>query len=157
MNLVKKITSANSAIARLKDLPLLFIRLILAYGFFGPATMKWKDIHAIADWFGEMKMPFPLLSAYLSASFEALGVLLLVLGLGTRIIALPLIFLLVVAIKTVHWSNGFEAGSNGYEIPLYYIIMLFTLFIYGSGKFSLDRLLMRGGRREKSSILYRTE
>jgi len=46
-----------------------------------------------------------------------------------------------VAIKTVHLANGFEAGSNGYEIPLYYVLMLFTLLIYGPGKFSVDRII----------------
>jgi len=48
---------------------------------------------------------------------------------------------MLVAIKTVHLANGFEAGSNGYEIPLYYIIMLITLVVYGPGKISIDRII----------------
>jgi len=48
---------------------------------------------------------------------------------------------MLVAIKTVHWANGFEAGNNGFEIPLYYLLMLFVLFVYGGRRFSLDRAI----------------
>lgn len=128
-------------------LPLLFIRLILAYGFYNPAKMKWADINAIGDWFGTIGVPAPYLNAYLAAGTEALGVVLLVLGLGTRLISIPLMITMVVAIVTVHWTNGFEAGQNGFEIPLYYLLMLFTLLILGPGKASLDELI----RKQKSA------
>jgi putative oxidoreductase len=135
------IEKKNILVDRLKDLPLLFIRLILAYGFFNPALMKIKDVHGIADWFESIDIPFPLFSAYLATITEVLGVILLVLGLFSRFISIPLIITMIVAIVTVHSINGFEAGENGFEIPLYYIIMLFTLLVYGSGKISLDHLL----------------
>lgn len=128
---------------KLNSLPLLLIRLVLAVGFFTPAKMKWADINSIAEWFGSMHIPAPLLNAYLAAGTEAAGVVLLVLGLGTRLISIPLIITMLVAIKTVHWSNGFEAGENGFEIPLYYIIMLLTLLIAGPGKWSVDALIRR--------------
>jgi putative oxidoreductase len=78
---------------------------------------------------------------------EVLGIILLTLGFGTRVIALPLMFVMVVAIFTTHISNGFAAGDNGFEIPLYYILMLFALVVYGSGKFSLDYLLGRKSQK----------
>ena len=131
------------AVNKLKDIPLLMIRLVLAYGFYVPAKMKWSDIDSIIDWFRSMGMPAPALNAYLAASTEAAGVVLLVLGLGTRIIAVPLMVVMLVAIKTVHWSNGFEAGNNGYEIPLYYLIMLGVLFVYGPGRLSVDGVIGR--------------
>lgn len=123
--------------------PLLLLRLVLAYGFYGPAKMKWKDINSVIDWFGSIGIPAPAFNAYLTAGTEALGVVLLVLGLGTRLIVIPLVITMLVAIKTVHWTNGFEAADNGFEIPLYYIIMLLTLLIYGPGKWSVDYLIRR--------------
>ncbi|MDH6253817.1 putative oxidoreductase [Chryseobacterium sp. H1D6B] len=135
------IKKKNILADRLKDLPLLFIRLILAYGFFNPALMKLKDIHGIADWFESIGIPFPLFNAYLTAVTEILGVILLMLGLFSRFISIPLLITMIVAVITVHGTNGFEAGENGFEIPLYYMIMLFTLVVYGSGKISLDYLL----------------
>lgn len=130
-------------ISQLKDFPLLFLRLILAYGFFNPAMMKIKDINSIAEWFGSLGIPMPLLNAYLAAGTEVLGVIFLFFGFFTRIITIPLIITMIVAIFTVHLGNGFEAGENGFEIPLYYIIMLFTLMVFGSGKISLDHFLFK--------------
>lgn len=126
---------------KLQDLSLLFLRLILAYGFYGPAMQKWDDITAVAEWFGSMGFPLPALNAYLAASTELAGVVLLTLGLFTRLISIPLIVVMVVAITTVHLGNGFSSGDNGFEIPLYYMLMLFALVAFGSGKFSVDRFL----------------
>lgn len=124
-----------------KPFSMLFARLAVAYGFYEPALMKWKDIQGIADWFASMGFPLPLLNAYAAASVEALGVVLLTLGLFTRAISLPLIIVMVVAITTVHLPNGFSAGDNGFEIPLYYMIFLFIFFTRGAGAFSIDRLI----------------
>ena len=128
---------------KLKDIPLLIMRLILAYGFYKPAIMKWQNIKGIGEWFDSIGIPLPHLSAYLTGIIEASGVILLLLGLATRIISIPLVVVMIVAIITVHIGNGFEASNNGFEIPLYYLIMLITLIIYGSGRISLDNLIKR--------------
>ena len=141
MSSLKKINAFAKNIRKLDYLPLLVIRIVLAYGFLTPALLKWQNIKGIADWFENMNYPLPHLSAYLAATTEALGVILLALGLGIRYISVPLIFMMFVAIFTVHAGNGFNAGDNGFEIPLYYAIMLFTLLIFGSGKLSLDYLI----------------
>ncbi|HEY9129236.1 MAG TPA: DoxX family protein [Sulfurovum sp.] len=124
-----------------QSISLLFARLTLAYGFFGPAMNKWSDISSVASWFGTLGIPFPALSAYLAAGTELLGVVLLTLGLFTRLISLPLIVVMIVAITTVHLAHGFSAGENGFEIPLYYMLFLAIFASFGAGKFSLDHLL----------------
>ena len=129
--------------SKLDSLALLLIRLALAYGFYKPAMMKWNNINAIGGWFESMGYPFPYLNAYLAGITEVAGVVLLVLGLGTRLISVPLIFIMLVAIFTVHIGNGFEAGNNGFEIPLYYMLMLFGLVVYGGGKYSFDYLFSK--------------
>ena len=127
----------------LRDIPLLAMRLILAYGFWTPAMMKWKDIDAIAAWFASMNYPMPTFNAYAAATTELMGAILLLIGFGTRIISIPLIVVMLVAIFTVHLGGGFDAGNNGFEIPLYYIIMLFTLLVYGGGRISLTGLIRK--------------
>lgn len=127
----------------LKELSLLFVRLVLSYGFYELAKTKWQDIQSVADWFSSLNIPFPLLNAYLSASFEMLGVFLLLIGLFTRWIAIPLMFIMIVAIFTVHWENGFATSDNGFEIPLYYFVMLLVLLSYGAGKWSVDFYLKK--------------
>lgn len=128
------------------DLSLLAIRLILAYGFYKPAMLKWSDMSAIEVWFRGMHYIFPNLSAYAAASSELAGIVLLALGLMTRLISVPLIIVMVVAITTVHWSYGFDASHNGFEIPLYYLLMLLFLLAKGPGRFSLDALLFKAER-----------
>lgn len=125
----------------LKSVSLLFARLLVAYGFYEPAMMKWNDMKSVAEWFGSMDIPFPTLNAYMVASTEITGVVLLTVGLFTRFISIPLIIIMIVAIVTVHLHNGFSAGDNGFEIPLYYMSFLLIFFSHGAGKFSLDRLI----------------
>jgi len=141
--MLEKITKITQKFDSLQDLSLLFLRLILAYGFYMPAVNKWKNMEGIAQWFDSMNYPLPLLNAYLAGTTEAAGVLLLLLGLGTRLVSIPLMFTMLVAIFTVHMGNGFAAGDNGFEIPLYYFLMLFVLMAYGSGKYSIDFIMKK--------------
>jgi len=134
-------TTSKDILSNGQSVSLFLARLAVAYGFYEPAMMKWADIGAIAEWFGSMGMPFPTLNAYMAASTEALGVVLLTLGLFTRLISIPLIVVMIVAIVTVHLPHGFSAGDNGFEIPLYYMLFLALFASLGAGKLSLDYLL----------------
>jgi putative oxidoreductase len=78
-----------------------------------------------------------------AAPTEMAAVILLPLGLANRFISIPLMITIVVAIMTIHIGNGFNAGDNGYDIPLYYMLMLFALLINGPFKFSLDHFIAR--------------
>jgi putative oxidoreductase len=139
----KTINYYNAVLDKITDLPLLLIRLTLAYGFYEPAKLKLTGIDGIVSWFTEMGLPFPILNAYIATATECIGVVCLIMGLGMRYITIPLIITMLVAIKTVHWENGFAAGENGFEIPFYYIVFLITLLIYGGGKWSLDNLIFQ--------------
>ena len=130
-----------SLLTPLRHAALFFARLVVAYGFYGPAMMKWSDIDATATWFASMHYPLPTLNAYLAATTEITGVILLSLGLFTRLISLPLMVVMVVAITTVHLPHGFSSGNNGFEIPLYYLLFLAIFATHGAGKWSLDYLL----------------
>ena len=132
-----------NVLSSLKDLPPLIFRLILAYGFYEPAMKKAENIPAIIQWFESMGMPFPTLNAYMATATETLGFILLFLGLGIRFITVPLMVVMVVAIMTVHYQNGFACGKNGFEVPLYYLLMLFSLLVTGAGRISLDYLIKR--------------
>ena len=150
--MTEKYEAVIKHLSKLKDLHLLAVRLILVYGFYNPAIMKWQNINSIAEWFSEMGIPLPTINAYMAASTEMAGVVLLTLGLANRIISIPLIFVMIVAIVTVHLGNGFEAGNNGFEIPVYYILLLVVILIYGAGKISVDYLLQpKLGKKSNSN------
>lgn len=127
----------------LQSLFLLLARLVLAYGFYEPAMMKWNNIGNVAAWFGSLGIPFPTLNAYMAATTELLGVVLIAIGFLTRLISIPLIIIMIVAIFTVHLGNGFSAGDNGFEIPLYYLLFLGIFLSHGAGKFSVDNIIFK--------------
>jgi putative oxidoreductase len=108
-----------------------------------PAIQKLKNFDAVVQWFGSLGIPFPYFSALLSSTVEVMGIACLFLGLLTRLMAIPLMFLLLVAIFTVHWSHGFSAAANGFEIPAYYFLMLLALFIFGPGGVSIDTIIKK--------------
>ncbi|MFT7823288.1 MAG: DoxX family protein [Sulfurimonas sp.] len=128
-----------------RNIVLLLIRLILAYGFTQPAILKMNNIEETVTWFAELAIPFPELMAYLVTGFESAGIILLIIGLFTRYISVVLAAVMMGAIFFVHLPNGFSAADNGMEIPLYYFIFFSLLISYGAGKFSLDRLFFEKG------------
>jgi uncharacterized membrane protein YphA (DoxX/SURF4 family) len=94
-------------------LPLLLMRLYLVPVFWMAGSNKLAAFADTAEWFGNpdwgLGLPFPTLLAGLATGTELAGAALLLLGLGTRIIAIPLMVTMVVAALTVHWDNGWAA------------------------------------------------
>jgi len=65
------------------------------------------------SWFESLGIPLPAFNAFLAGWTETLGAILLILGLATRWISIPLIGTMMVAITAVHWENGWLAISAG--------------------------------------------
>ena len=69
------------------------------------------------SWFGDsLGIPFPWLAAALAGWTEFFGGMLLLAGLATRWISIPLMFTMLVAMVSVHWHNGWLAiaGADGF-------------------------------------------
>ena len=66
----------------------------------------------VVAWFDGLGLPQPELMAYLAAYTEAVGAVLLLLGLATRWASIPLMVTMVVAAVTVHWENGWLAIAS---------------------------------------------
>jgi putative oxidoreductase len=143
MNVKECYSKVENITGNFQSISLLFARLTIAYGFYEPAMKKWQGIENVASWFGSMGIPFPTLNAYMAATTEIFGVVLLSLGLFTRLISIPLIVVMLVAIFLVHFPNGFSAAENGFEIPFYYMLFLMIFTSFGAGKFSLDNFLFK--------------
>ena len=94
----------------------LALRLYLAPIFWMAGTGKLADIESTAAWFGNpdwgLGLPLPTLMAWLAASTETIGAVLLVIGLAVRWISVPLIFTMLVAIVSVHWQHGWQAIAD---------------------------------------------
>lgn len=91
----------------------LALRLYLAPVFFSAGLNKLSAFDATVAWFGNpdwgLGLPFPWLLAFMATAAELIGGVLLLLGLATRLISVPLMATMLVAIFAVHWPNGWFA------------------------------------------------
>jgi len=94
----------------------LLLRLYLAPIFWMAGSSKFADFESTAAWFGNpdwgLGLPMPTLMAFMSASTETLGAILLVFGLGVRWISLPLMVTMIVAALLVHIQHGWQAVAD---------------------------------------------
>jgi len=94
----------------------LALRLYLAPIFWMAGTGKFSAFDDTAAWFGNpdwgLGLPFPALLAFLAATTETLGAVMLLFGLGVRWISLPLMVTMLVAAFSVHWQHGWQAIAD---------------------------------------------
>lgn len=96
-----------------------------------------------AQFFESLGLPAPL--AYLTFAAEAIGGVLLVLGVQSRLVALALVPVLLGA-TWVHSGNGwvFSGANGGWEYPLFLIVVSFGVALLGDGAYALRPALGRG-------------
>lgn len=95
----------------------LALRLYLVPVFWMAGSKKFTNFTSTADWFGNdewgLGLPLPYLLVFLVGLTEILGALLLLLGLGVRLISIPLMLVMLGAAITVHLKNGWLAIATG--------------------------------------------
>jgi putative oxidoreductase len=114
LDLLARLVAAVTHLARGLDfLGPLALRLYLVPVFWVAGMNKASGFGDVVEWFGNpdwgLGLPAPALMAFLATATEVAGAFLLLLGLGTRLIALPLMATMVVAAVTVHWDHGWQA------------------------------------------------
>lgn len=91
----------------------LALRLYLVPVLWMSGTTKIASIESTIEWFGNpdwgLGLPAPALMAWAAVLSEAGGAVLLLLGLATRWICVPLMITMAVAALTVHWEHGWAA------------------------------------------------
>ncbi len=96
-------------------------------------------------------MGIPPFFAALDVAAEFLGGLFLIIGFLTRVSALGIAAVMVVAVYMVHWHNGFfmnwfgrmPAGKEGFEYHILAFGAAVALVFKGGGKLSLDRAVAK--------------
>ena len=96
-----------------------------------------------AAFLGSVGFHPPLFWAYVVGVVEFVGGVCLAAGFLTRVVAVPIIIFLVVAIVSYHWQFGFRWENRGIEYPLFWAIVVFHFLIRGGGPCSLDAWLGR--------------
>jgi putative oxidoreductase len=131
----------SSAIERASWLGPLLARLTLAAVFIPSGWGKLHSLEKITAFFLELRIPAPHLNALVASSIEFFGGVLLLIGFGTRVVALPLAFTMLVAILTARRAEIDGVTTLFGFIEFTYLAMLVWLALAGPGSASLDRLV----------------
>jgi len=126
----------------------LLVRLTLGVVF---AITGWGKLHSLEDvtkFFESLNIPAPGVQALVVSSIEFGGGLLLIAGLGTRIVSALLIGVMAVAIWTAKLAEIDGVGDLANSVEFTYLVMFVWLVVSGAGAASLDHLIARRGPGE---------
>jgi len=87
-----------------------------------------------------IRVPYPVIMAFLAKGSESLGGILIAAGLFTRPASILIAFTMLIATVTANLGENFII-DGGFTIS--YILFSLILIIWNGGKYSLDYLLFR--------------
>ena len=145
--LIKLYVEVAALLSRLQSPFLLMVRLYWGWQF---ALTGWGKMHNIAKitvFFASLNIPFPAFNAHFIAGLEFFGGILLIFGLGTRLIG----FLLAANMLVAYWTADHEALVSIFSDPgKFYVADPFTflfasliVLVFGAGYLSLDHILAK--------------
>ncbi len=125
-------------------IPILLVRLSVGLLFFESGRGKlFFKLEELGDYFVQLGIPLPHLNAAFVASIEFVGGICLVLGVLTRVVAVPLAFTMLVAILTAQIGKVHTVGDFLY-LPEVLLLVIFVWLVFsGPGKVSIDHFLVR--------------
>lgn len=149
--MVKKIAALyihfSKAASWLQSPLLLLVRLYWGWQFMQTGWGKLQHLDRVISFFQSLGIPFPGIQAPLVAGMEFFGGLLLILGLGSRIVGLILAFDMLVAYWTASRDALFAVFSNPGNFygadPYTFLFAALLVLIFGAGLFSLDTIIAR--------------
>ena len=143
----------------------LTLRLIIGYGSMAHGWAKMsRGVGGFEKLLMFLHVPFPHIMAWVVPLLELICGFAILIGFFIRVAAVPMIFVMLTAMFTVHLKYGFSAiktiglsadgplfGPPGFEVDLLYIAGLIALIILRSGALSVDSSV-KGIRRERDKI-----
>jgi putative oxidoreductase len=144
----------DTLLAPYTDIGLLILRIGLALVFIAHGWPKlnpnspMKGTVGFAAGLKSMGVPLPGVAAWIVALLETFGSLLLIVGFGTRVLAILFVINMLVAIvqARIGMMKSSFAGGNaiGWEFEFILLVSSLLLFFTGAGAYSLDALLNTG-------------
>jgi putative oxidoreductase len=133
---------------------LLVLRVYFFWQLFMTGQGHLANIGKVSEFFVSLGIPFPTLNAYLSSSVECFGSLLLIVGLASRLTAIPVAITMAVAYLTADLEAVTSIFSDPDKFvkadPFPYFICALIALVFGPGRISVDALIKRkiGQRRQ---------
>lgn len=99
------------------------------------------------DFFTQLGIPLPVFNAYFVSLLECVGGILLILGLASRLISIPLIVDMLVAYITADREafTSFFSDPDKFmaAAPFTFLMASLLIMVFGPGSISLDYLIKR--------------
>ncbi|HXZ81246.1 MAG TPA: DoxX family protein, partial [Terriglobales bacterium] len=128
----------------------LFILAVRLYWGWQLAQSGWGklgNIDRVTGYFESLNVPMPHMTAVMVSSLEVVGGVLLFMGLGSRLIAIPLTLNMLAAYyfgdREALFSILKEPGKFYAADPYTFLFASALVLVFGAGVFSLDYLLFR--------------
>jgi len=132
-----------SVTTTLQWLPALISRVTIGMIFIQSGWGKFHHLDKVVQFFASLGIPAPHLQAPFVAGVELVGGSLVLIGLFTRVAALPLIGTMIVAILTAKLKEVAEI-SDFFSLSEYlFIVLLLWLIVKGAGALSVDHALAK--------------
>jgi putative oxidoreductase len=126
---------------------LLFVRVFWGWQFIVAGRAKLADIPTFADRFAGWGVPAPHFTVHFIALLEVGGGILLILGLASRLISLPLVINMIMALVIADREALKAIFSDGDKFinaaPSTFLIASLIILVFGPGLFSLDTLIAK--------------
>ncbi|EDY16457.1 DoxX family protein [Chthoniobacter flavus Ellin428] len=140
-------TSLIRLCSSLQPALLFALRIYWGWSFFQTGKGKLMNLDQTTEFFATLHIPFPGINASLAGATECFGGLLLLVGLASRLAALPLVATMIVAYLTAEIEvvenifndpDKFTAAD-----PFLFLLATVIVLVFGPGALSLDRLIIR--------------
>jgi putative oxidoreductase len=143
MRIRKQIEEVLTLLGRSEWVAQLLVRLFVGYFFMETGWGKLHNLDGFAQRFAGWGIPYPYFNAALSAYTEFIGGLLTMFGLGTRLVSIPMIINMLVAILKVNLMQVSSLDDfSELDEPLYALVYLWLL-LSGPGWVSVDYIVSR--------------
>ncbi len=134
---------------------LLAVRLYWGWQFWQAGWGKLSNISTAIENFTNMGVPAPAFTAHFIGLLEAGGGILLILGLASRLIALPLTINMIVAYVVADreaLGSIFSAPDKFYgATPYTFLFASLLILVFGPGLISLDTLIARYRKKKTAA------
>ena len=127
----------------LRWLPPTVARLAVGLVFLQSGWGKLHNLERVVGFFTSLGLPAPAFQARLVAGTELVCGALLLVGLATRVAAIPLIITMLVALSTALKADIHSLSDLFGTSEFLYVALLLWLGAYGAGPISLDRMVAR--------------
>jgi putative oxidoreductase len=126
---------------------LLILRAYWGWQFAQTGWGKLMNLERTAAFFADLGIPLPKLNAAMAGGVECGGGALLVVGLGSRLVSVPLATTMIVAYVTAD-NEALRAIISDPEkftsaAPFMFLLVVLIVLAFGPGAFSLDRVLLK--------------